>query len=205
MHTHLLCVPVSLSPLKLSNQINSLPLNNTEVKDAILALVQDFIISKFPDGAQHCSLTHPSNLSLFLSLNPLPPSLSLAHILSLSVCVPMSPVAIFFFFGKLTSLFPPPYGPCLAHAFIECRGPCATEDTFITRPAREIIFGYNDTILETFNELIADLNKQLNNTHIPPLPALIQIQENNTRAIWTKPSEIYTGKVSWRGKLREEQ
>lgn len=41
---------LSLSTFPPTYQIENLPLNNTKVKESLLALVQDFVISKFPSG-----------------------------------------------------------------------------------------------------------------------------------------------------------
>eukprot|EP00056_Hartaetosiga_gracilis_P000951 m.41493 g.41493 ORF g.41493 m.41493 type:complete len:545 (+) comp10430_c0_seq2:30-1664(+) len=71
-----------------------------------------------------------------------------------------------------------------------------TEWTFVTLPARELIFGYNDTILASFNKVIEDINHSVlrnSSSKIPLLPA-VQVQTNNSMAIREKYSVEFTGK-----------
>lgn len=65
---------------------------------------------------------------------------------------------------------------------------CPATDTFITRPARELLWGYTDPVLNSplVKALIAATGQ-----HVSPF---IQLQANNTN-IYTKFSEVYTGKV----------
>lgn len=63
------------------------------------------------------------------------------------------------------------------------------EKAFMTRPASEIIWGYTDPWLDKLD----------------PSKAFIQLQTNNTPAIWTKYSEQYTGKVRRRGRRKESE
>lgn len=76
------------------------------------------------------------------------------------------------------------------------------QDTvFITRPVRDIIFGYNDSILSDVNRLIEFIDsiapKLAKKLNLTLEPQFIGLQYNDTANIRTLNSSIYTGKDNW--------
>eukprot|EP00049_Salpingoeca_infusionum_P011165 m.192416 g.192416 ORF g.192416 m.192416 type:complete len:548 (-) comp14854_c1_seq1:4308-5951(-) len=68
------------------------------------------------------------------------------------------------------------------------------EGTFITHPAREIIFGYNDTIMtDGVNAIIKAINKRFD-INLPLQQQLVQVQKNNSAETRNEYSTQFTGK-----------
>lgn len=74
------------------------------------------------------------------------------------------------------------------------------EGLFIQRPAHDILFGYNDTILADFIDKVIDgindLNTSTWNFTIPTIPTLdpkIVLQANHSDPTWQQDSAVYTG------------
>ena len=68
------------------------------------------------------------------------------------------------------------------------------EDTFMTRPVHEVIWGYTDTILKDVVDALIKFIATITKVPLPPVPSFIQLQKNNPPEIWQNFSEVYTGK-----------
>jgi hypothetical protein len=65
----------------------------------------------------------------------------------------------------------------------------------MTRPAHDIIWGYNDTILLEFVDGLETYINTKANLSLPLMNPFIALQNNNSVDVRTKLSQIYSGKV----------